>query len=910
MGYSKEKYIGFTSEDNIGSGFLVKLKNNDVDMVLTAKHCISNDNIGKLEFLDLNYSIVRIFKSKRLDIACIIIKKTSCEDEYKYYDGEFKLEENYKYSLYGYPALKRENDMKDEKFNLKYIDCIDKNLKFKVKRINEDETVSTPKKELLEGVSGAPVTVLNNNDEFLVGMFNKSESYDLKYNEINVISIKEIFDELREENLIYFRNGNINDGIVYRSSDIEGDNKLSALLIGKSGSGKSAFINSFLKHADLLDGSGEGQTTRTNVEYNIFNKLEKDKRYIQIKFLSKKEFVELRMNQIEDKLKVYMDEDKVMEFSELFHLITDIKGFFNYKEFDFYDEVSSEIKDNFKIWFNGNIKNEYTFQEYKELKSKNELSGEELKEEFYSLRDIIELFYEMIYILIDKKIKINSLNKKIMLNDEMSSEEKKYIQYSLKSVSEGDKKTLSYSGLISKIIINDSICDEYIDLFERLNIKSLKLIDTYGLDHIDELTKEALFKRLPKIFDDYQEIETVFYIRKLNTDSPTDIETTMTALYTVNPRVTLYAIFSEIDKNDKVLDEYKNNHIINLREMNKKNKIKAIEYFIENEEEDEYFRIKHPIKVKMIEDGVSEQLASSIYDVLIDKLTPYCAAPKRIERYRFIENNTFHLEKLLRSIINKEYLGDEIIEFERIKKNINKANIKIEEMIKKIFMIATIDNWYNHGNWKTHEANISRIKKGELGYWGTYRDTWNSRFSKGYDDVFSKLSDEDFIELINVDPKMKQAAPIRKLLNSFSKSFIGCEKYNFYQFINNNNDNRCYNCKFSKQCFREILMKSYREGEFETYVSNRDKWLNEICNFYSRLDSILDELKDIFIEKFLMFFEEECKVHNNRIIVDKINKNCSKEIEIIRNLIEKYNPECSKIQISEIISSCINSKGK
>lgn len=67
------------------------------------------------------------------------------------------------------------------------------------------------------------------------------------------------------------------------------NNEINLLLLGSSGAGKSSFAKTFLLHSNFIDASGDGQTTRSNIIYDL--KLYNDEPQVEINFLSKTDFL-------------------------------------------------------------------------------------------------------------------------------------------------------------------------------------------------------------------------------------------------------------------------------------------------------------------------------------------------------------------------------------------------------------------------------------------------------------------------------------------------------------------------------------------------------------------------------------------------------------------------------------------
>ena len=71
--------------------------------------------------------------------------------------------------------------------------------------------------------------------------------------------------------------------------------KINLLLLGASGAGKSSFAKTFLLHSAYIDSTNDGQTTRSNIIYDL--SLYEKEPSIEIKFLNKEDFI-TRMTQL------------------------------------------------------------------------------------------------------------------------------------------------------------------------------------------------------------------------------------------------------------------------------------------------------------------------------------------------------------------------------------------------------------------------------------------------------------------------------------------------------------------------------------------------------------------------------------------------------------------------------------
>ncbi len=151
-------------------------------------------------------------------------------------------------------------------------------------------------RDLFEGFSGGPVYLYSEQKKYLIGI-NQSlcnvGDGDNPFKLVYFIRIRQAFEFLRENGIILFE---YNDGKIEiewtgkgLSHDInENEREISVLLLGGSGSGKSSFINELMLHGDAVNASGDGQTTRMDIDYslNVWHK----KTELELRFYNKEEF--------------------------------------------------------------------------------------------------------------------------------------------------------------------------------------------------------------------------------------------------------------------------------------------------------------------------------------------------------------------------------------------------------------------------------------------------------------------------------------------------------------------------------------------------------------------------------------------------------------------------------------------
>jgi len=123
---------------------------------------------------------------------------------------------------------------------------------------------------VMEGLSGAPVLTENNR---LLGI-NQSIPYfsngENPFKIVNYMDINHIFDFLRENSCIVY---SLIDNVLklkwIKTKNENNKKNISAMVIGGSGAGKSSFISQFIYDNEIIDSSGDGQTTRSDVIYNL-----------------------------------------------------------------------------------------------------------------------------------------------------------------------------------------------------------------------------------------------------------------------------------------------------------------------------------------------------------------------------------------------------------------------------------------------------------------------------------------------------------------------------------------------------------------------------------------------------------------------------------------------------------------
>lgn len=948
-----------------GTGMVFKDVDSETAIVITCKHCIDGENKEniKIRFNEKDYSVEDFFLHQDKDIAAILLKKLKSRELIPI-SIESKRELNSKELLIeGYPEVANKSGDCSKTLN-----CTPRNERMREKKwltlkLDEkiNDTSSSSEKEKLEGFSGSPVFYNKDNRVYVVGMLNEIESdngEDVNYNDVMAIWIEDILLYLYQSGVLFYHieiDGTVELKWVYNRKFEDYISK-KILVIGGSGAGKSSFIRTFAMNYNLIDSSGDGQTTRSDIEYQFFIKPTSPK--LTVTLLSKEDFVEKMIKQIEVSLlslclwillgKKYdieneidivikgflrrlnqnsekkqisefinkwyeinekNSDDKYKELMDLNYDLIDIlfdaknelctlnfdetladieknelkkillvcKGFFKHTEYDFLDEKNSqEIEKLFYEIFKNVTKAEL-------ISAIKDISIQTKKE-----NTLIEKFYKELYSKIRTQISnhYNCSGNKILLEllDFNKQRQNKYDIVCLLKVVDG----FSLTSMVSKTLIEDMFNNHYSWIMDGLNIKEICLIDTCGLDHVEtgeppvEIIKEAFAKR-------NDDIKTVFYVKKLDSGRPTELERIIPAIYKVQSNAAVYCILNGAD----ILYPMHNfQDIITFNEM--KEVPNSIKYLLSEEGRTD---IIQSIKEKTLINGrcIGEGRCKILYSVLVKNLIPYCS---KIENSTFNKNNKYYIKHLFNSIAVEEHLGLDLITEEVIcyvEKKDSKFNALLKECLKEVFREASITDWtssnYGHGHWKVKDANIVRISKYELGYARSYDDRWSIHFKDAYQYVFSVYDKdigivEKLFELTEFDLKSCYDK-LESILIDFKDEFFGCPKHKYYKiFPTHPNEIHCDACK--EVCFRNLIIEMHNSDAYQYHWDDYEKvnkvlWLNEMCDFSKGFEHISDKLIQLFKSKFLKKLKSENSKNINLIL--KINPEIERDYRILKKKI-------------------------
>lgn len=763
--------------------------------------------------------------------------------------------------------------------------------------------------KIVSGLSGAPVFIIENNHEYIIGMNVSIPKHSLGENPhrlVNFIKIKHILKFLKENGVIIYEI--MQDSTVrikwINGVKIDEQKSKTILVLGGSGAGKSSFIKSFAYNGGLIDSSGDGQTTRSTIKYH-FSRYTEDKVVIQL--LNKSEFVEIRKSEIIfdiiehictkffnfPKQDIYQNKYCYLVFLDEDIKLKDINKSNEWQDteeqdiIDIYlgkiDEFCNKNKSN----NNFNIKNcleetekilnvkkgvfdihelEYVL-DIKTIEEDNETNDKSYKDIFKKcisqlpqkfdeigeqIQKFLDSYYEELYSFIMPKvksyIKLSEIKidwNKIEIFD--LNNNNRIVSEFLKVVTNYNSKSKnSLSSLAKNIDIYDSFTEAYSFVFEDRNIDAITFIDTRGLDHIGlNANRENIIR---KIFDDeknsFEErygiksedgIDSVIYLKKLDSGKPTELSEIIPLIYKVSPQIALYTIFTGVDI------FYQKENIIIDWEFDDIYMPKSVEYL---KSED----FKELLNNKLSSINIRTKRIEIIRSVMCRNIIGYCANDKTIDFY--MDSNKRNITRFIESIIIKEYNLVQYIDKEDIENKKDKICAKIEGIIKELFEKATKVEFGNSNAPYTTYKYLSggRWKDSyDFGYYGYYADNRNRIdlcFNDSYNLIFSK-NNKYVTELIDIfSDEIKDK--IESILIGMKNSFLGKSRsmYKIWEFDSVEEESDFI--KIIKEAYkRNSNFNTTKEGhQFDPFNIKEAYFVRKIIDGHLEKDTIVKELKD------------------------------------------------------------------
>lgn len=633
---------------------------------------------------------------------------------------------------------------------------------------------------------------------------------------------------------------------------------ISSLVIGKSGAGKSEFILSFIddEQRKWIPASGEGQTTRTSMRYEIDFR-QKGELAFDIEVKSKKEFVDERMAVVERYFQdeeneiIYFknDDTKNVFIEDLMQKLILDDAFFNCKEFDSdTNSLSEEIQDMFKKNFAGE------FWTGIEDDLFNSVGKDESVEEFDKK---FSTFFGKVYELCRDCIPLKKQRVLVKNAEDLN------IELYLKVNEEGK----SYSALIKNISIVAYGNDIYRDIMERLKIDKLVLIDTYGLDHAEQLGEKMLEKRYAKLLrEEYSEVKSVFYLRNIAAPgSPSDLTTGITTIFKVEPSIVPYVIFTFWDKvyEDKNPDGYKSTKAY-----------KAIE------------TIKSDIQKKLLKENISSSLIKNRINELLNTRIAYASKTENVE---LKDLNMKNMSKVLQSVRFSKHLGAKYIPVKLLDVNNVGSILSVNNLLKSRDL---------HGYPSATKGAIRRrIQPESERFLGFDSSTVESVL---WTDIIANDLNNRFCNVIKNYKWKEYLLPqvgesnYSEIINAVEEIFLKLSRILYLGATNSVSD-------VNTSCYGNLIIKNLYEEQKQIIDSgvcgSVGDYLSNIYNFSNISSETKNKIQEIIIEAYSDYYIPECRKHNARKIAELITEDTTwKQKE---DLLNDYYSQCEREEITE-----------
>lgn len=486
--------------------------------------------------------------------------------------------------------------------------------------------------------------------------------------------------------------------------------------------------------------------------------------------------------------------------------------------------------------------------------------------------------------------------------------------FSLPKINEQEKNQLrlclqvyegySLTGIIHSVKVEDMVANNYAMLFLELKINKLRMIDTYGLDHIQGTAsmESALYHHIyfasENLRIEFKDIN-VLYIKKLDSGKPDELRIILPCVRTVIPQAPIYCIFTGIDIFYKKPDEL---GAICWKNGNYEKTPKAIRYILSERGRKDLMGDKDEISKK------------NMYLVLKNNLIPYCGNNDLVQReYAFYKNNVTYIRKLMASIIMKEYSSLQIVDINIFKEKSENIKKDIQIFILDIFKKASVHTEGIH--WKTIQANVKNICNNKrLGKSTLFRYQWNQRFHEAYAFVVGHQGMK-IAQKFHISEEAIDAA-----LRNVEESYLGTgDNLSKIDMIDNKSNFRIYLEEMynsSSYKYNPFAITNQQEKEIILDKKLRKEFFKDVFDFAKGIKDN-QELMNKFVDDFMDKLEIQIKNDNTDKIQNIIylDPQFSKIIHRMRlDFTEKYiwdekDKESATISFKDMLMACI-SNGK
>ncbi len=706
---------------------------------------------------------------------------------------------------------------------------------------------------------------------------------------------------------------------------------IKAAVIGRSASGKSAFIRSFSKYPELINSVGTGQTTRSYAEYRFLLKNEDKPIEVAISFMNEKNFVQKRTDQLMEKFNSFLKKENkrmltIEWMQEQIHEYEDdlresaiySLDFFDIREFNFLSgsvvetleelfketcevimEAEKELEDNnFKLFDVKRIVNfrtindssETSDSETKIIETRSDVV-ERIWSQFYT--HAYQIIVKSIYSHFSGKIKNMNDNEPIIFKFVLDDSYKELLELCLTVIKKESNEKSSLSSMIDKIIITSVINQDYYFKLKPLNINSILLVDTYGLDHAEPDEEPMLIERYRQIFNvDYPDLSAALFVEPIRPGSATTFLNEIEVLYSQKPSIMTYVVASYIDQqSDEVIEKNK-------------------EWLLSEEKDGEYIDFDGKVLDLLFKSNriistlkrnrIPVTLANKRVEIMRKRLAPFYGKDNNSTKNPILmkEMNLVSVTALMMSIIDQEHLGDGFINIDNLHEAFLKKD-KIHAFAKNLIIEATkgFNKLFNiigpRTKWKLRTNLSSYI----LGFDGSiFNVTWYRVFNDAYNQTFTKqveigkgkvmLSDIFGLEgneKIAFDELM--TTHFRFLFNKVSEGEllqIWPQEIS-YKNYKGTQDQRNSIWGILLDCIQEYELHNHQQ------FNSVAEWLRNLHSFDKRCDDhFFDSWYEIFYDRMNNSFIEVCRQHNLKVASVKAKRSDKPYLEKKEELFKEY----------------------
>lgn len=442
----------------------------------------------------------------------------------------------------------------------------------------------------------------------------------------------------------------------------------------------------------------------------------------------------------------------------------------------------------------------------------------------------------------------------------------------------------SYTGVVKSVEIEDEISDAYALIFKRMNIKGITLLDTCGLNHVEN--DETSLIKVRNIITQYRDAGVIFeeaavlYIKKLDAGRPDELRKIIPVIVRALPKAPMYCVFTGTD----IFYGRNVERMLNVQwEKEKEEELPKPVRFVRNQD---YESILEGVGMRSIR-------KKHFGLVLKNNLIAFCGDKEFVEKdIDVFISNLNNVKKLLASIAFNEYASLMLVDKKDIEDTLKKQENKsiIEDLLKSIFERASVKNWkaIHHAVVKANYVRIHNKKRNEMGYEGVNRYRWSQLFHDAYDDIVVNEC-SNFLDLFGEKESMVVESALFRMADKY---FLGEDNMLFMKRIPN---------YMQKNRFRMTLEKMYDAYENDTKIythnpytndeeendivfkdvikEDAQKYLEDVLDFEKGLknETIRKEFCECFCEALIAQIEEDNKSKPDALV--NINDDLRKAID-------------------------------